>query len=275
MIGGIEASLRRFAHYDYWSDKVRKSILIDSGADLLVYGMSERQVIEIADNLNNGLEIQYIRHVPGTCYVVDNIEEVYDYIEIPSYKDVCKDKDKYGEAFRIQYEEQDPIRGNTLVQKHTNKYLVQNRPEMPLTREELDKVYSLPYQKNYHPMYKELGGIPAIEEVKFSIVSSRGCFGSCSFCAITFHQGRIVQSRSEDSILEEAKEITKFEDFKGYIHDVGGPTANFRYPACEKQLKMGACKNKQCLHPSPCKNLDVDHMEYLKVLRKVKRTTRC
>lgn len=270
IIGGIEASLRRFAHYDYWSDKVRKSILIDSGADLLVYGMSERQIVEVADNLNNGLDIQYIRHVPGTCYVVDNIEEVYDYIEIPSYKDVCGDKNKYSEAFRIQYEEQDPIRGNTIVQKHTNKYVVQNRPEMPLTREELDKVYSLPYQKNYHPIYEKLGGIPAIEEVKFSIVSSRGCFGSCAFCAITFHQGRIVQSRSEKSILDEAKDITKFEDFKGYIHDVGGPTANFRYPACKKQLKVGACKDRQCLHPSPCKNLDVDHMEYLRLLEKLR-----
>ncbi|MEA4827594.1 MAG: YgiQ family radical SAM protein [Clostridium sp.] len=270
IIGGIEASLRRFAHYDYWSDKVRKSILIDSGADLLVYGMSERQIVEVADNLNDGLDIKYIRHIPGTCYVVDNIEDVYDYIEIPSYKDVCSDKVKYAQAFKTQYEEQDPIRGNTIVQKHANKYLVQNRPEMPLTREELDRVYSLPYAKDYHPSYRNLGGIPAIEEVKFSIVSSRGCFGSCSFCAITFHQGRIVQSRSETSILEEAKDITKFEDFKGYIHDVGGPTANFRHPACDKQLKFGACKNKQCLHPGPCKNLNVDHKEYLNLLRKLR-----
>lgn len=270
IIGGIEASLRRFAHYDYWSDKVRKSILIDSGADLLVYGMSERQIVEVADNLNDGLDIKYIRHIPGTCYVVDNIEDVYDYIEIPSYKDVCSDKVKYAQAFKTQYEEQDPIRGNTIVQKHANKYLVQNRPEVPLTREELDRVYSLPYAKDYHPSYRNLGGIPAIEEVKFSIVSSRGCFGSCSFCAITFHQGRIVQSRSETSILEEAKDITKFEDFKGYIHDVGGPTANFRHPACDKQLKFGACKNKQCLHPGPCKNLNVDHKEYLNLLRKLR-----
>lgn len=271
MIGGIEASLRRFAHYDYWSDKVRKSILIDSGADLLVYGMSERQVVEIADNLNNGLDIKYIRHVPGTCYIVDNIEEVYDYIEIPSYKEVCADKKVYAEAFKIQYDEQDPVRGNTIVQKHTDRYVVQNRPEMPLTREELDAVYALPYQKNYHPIYEKSGGIPAIEEVKFSIVSSRGCFGSCAFCAITFHQGRAVQSRSEESIVEEAKEMTEFEDFKGYIHDVGGPTANFRYPACKNQLKVGACKNKQCLHPSPCKNLEVDHMEYLGVLRRLRK----
>lgn len=271
LIGGIEASLRRFAHYDYWSDKVRKSILIDSGADLLVYGMSEKQIVEVANNLNDGLDIEYIRHINGTCYIVDNLENVYDYIEIPSYKEICEDKNKYAQAFKLQYEEQDPIRGKTIVQKHANKYLVQNKPEMPLTREELDVVYSLPFQKNYHPIYEELGGIPAIEEVKFSIVSSRGCFGNCSFCAIAFHQGRIVQSRSENSILEEAKEISNFKDFKGYIHDVGGPTANFRQPACKKQLKVGACKNKQCLSPNPCKNLDVDHSEYLELLKKVRK----
>ncbi|WP_454051924.1 YgiQ family radical SAM protein [Clostridium sp. Marseille-Q7071] len=270
IIGGVEASLRRFAHYDYWSDKVRKSMLIDSGADLLVYGMSEKQIVEIANNLNNGLEAKYVTHVPGTCYVVEDLENVNDYIEIPSYKEVCADKRKHAEAFRVQYEEQDPIRGKTIVQKHANKYLVQNKPEMILSREELDKVYSLPYQKNYHPIYEEQGGIAAIDEVKFSIVSSRGCYGNCSFCAITFHQGRIVQSRSEDSILEEAKEITDFEDFKGYIHDVGGPTANFRGPACKKQLKFGACKDKQCLYPNPCKNMDVDHSEYLQLLRKVR-----
>ena len=270
VIGGVEASLRRFAHYDYWSDKVRKSMLIDSRADLLVYGMGEKQIVEIANNLNDGLEAKYITHVPGTCYVVEDLENINDYIEIPSYKEVCADKEKHAEAFKVQYEEQDPIRGKTIVQKHTNKYLVQNKPEMILTREELDKVYSLPYEKNYHPIYEEQGGIAAIDEVKFSIVSSRGCYGNCSFCAITFHQGRIVQSRSEDSILEEAKEITNLEDFKGYIHDVGGPTANFRGPACKKQLKFGACKDKQCLYPNPCKNMDVDHSEYLQLLRKVR-----
>jgi uncharacterized radical SAM protein YgiQ len=271
IIGGVEASLRRFAHYDYWSDKVRKSMLIDSGADLLIYGMAEKQIVEVANNLNNGLDIQYIRHVNGTCYIADDLENVYDYIEIPSYKEICEDKVKYAEAFKIQYDEQDPIRGNILVQKHTNKYIVQNKPEIPLNREELDKVYALPYQKNYHPIYEKFGGIPAIEEVKFSITSSRGCFGSCSFCSITFHQGRIVQSRSEKAIVDEAEEITKFKDFKGYIHDVGGPTANFRKPACKKQLKVGACKDRQCLHPSPCKHLDVDHMEYLGVLKKVRK----
>jgi len=270
VIGGIEASLRRFAHYDYWSDKVRKSILVDSGADLLIYGMSERQIVEVANYMNDGFQAQYIRHVPGTCYLVDSIDEAYDYIEIPSYKEVSEDKIKYSEAFRIQYDEQDPVRGKAVVQKHGDKYLVQNKPEMPLTREELDKVYSLPYAKTYHPIYEKQGGIPAIEEVKFSIVSSRGCFGSCSFCAITFHQGRIVQSRSEESIIEEAKEITTFDDFKGYIHDVGGPTANFRYPACDKQLKVGACKNKRCLHPNPCKNLKVNHREYLQLLKKLR-----
>lgn len=270
IIGGVEASLRRFAHYDYWSDKVRKSMLIDSGADLLVYGMSEKQIVEIANNLNDGLEAKYITHVPGTCYVAEDLENINDYIEIPSYKEVCADNRKHAEAFKVQYEEQDPIRGKTIVQKHANKYLVQNKPEMILNREELDKVYSLPYEKSYHPIYEEQGGIAAIDEVKFSIVSSRGCYGNCSFCAITFHQGRIVQSRSEDSILEEAEEITNLKDFKGYIHDVGGPTANFRSPACKKQLKFGACKDKQCLYPNPCKNMDVDHSEYLQLLRKVR-----
>ena len=270
VIGGIEASLRRFAHYDYWSDKVRKSMLIDSGADLLIFGMGEKQVVNIANKLNENIDIKEITQVPGTCYVTEDIKNIGDFVEIASYKEVCNDKKKYAEAFKIQYDEQDPVRGGVIVQKHTNKYLVQNKPEMPLTREELDAVYSLPYEKNYHPIYEKLGGIPAIEEVQFSLVSSRGCFGSCAFCAITFHQGRIVQSRSEDSILEEAKEITKLKDFKGYIHDVGGPTANFRQPACDKQLKVGACKDKQCLHPSPCKNLNVDHMEYLNVLRKLR-----
>lgn len=271
IIGGIEASLRRFAHYDYWSDSVRKSILIDSNADLLVYGMAEKQIVEIARYLNDGFEAKYIRHIPGTCYVVDSLEEVYDYIEIPSSKMVAEDKIKYAEAFKVQYQEQDPIRGRMIVQQQNSKYLVQNTPEKPLTREELDRVYALPYQKNYHPMYEKDGGIPALEEVKFSIVSSRGCFGSCSFCALTFHQGRIVQSRSEEGIIQEATDITNMDGFKGYIHDVGGPTANFRQPACDKQLKIGACKNRQCLDPSPCKNLFVDHEEYLNILRKLRK----
>lgn len=270
VIGGIEASLRRFAHYDYWNDRVRKSILIDSGADLLLYGMSEKQIVELANNLNDGFDIKYIRHIPGTCYVVDDLENIHDYIEIPSYKEVSEDKVKYAQAFKVQYDEQDSIRGKNIVQKHADKYLVQNKPEKPLSREELDRVYALPYQKDYHPIYEKDGGIPAIEEVKFSIVSSRGCFGSCAFCAITFHQGRVVQSRSEENILDEAREITEHKDFKGYIHDVGGPTANFRQPACDKQLKVGACKDRQCLSPNPCKALKIDHMEYLRLLRKLR-----
>ncbi|MDR1773489.1 MAG: YgiQ family radical SAM protein [Clostridioides sp.] len=268
IIGGIEASLRRFAHYDYWSDRVRKSILIDSGADILVFGMGEKQIVEIADALNNGFDRKYIRHIDGTCYIADSLDELYgDYILLDSYKAVCSDKMKYASTFKIQYDEQDPYRGKVLVQEHSGKYLVQNKPMTPLEQEELDEVYALPYQKTYHPMYEKSGGIPAIKEVKFSIVSNRGCFGSCSFCAITFHQGRTVKSRSKESIVNEAIDITKFDDFKGYIHDVGGPTANFRFPACEKQATLGACKNKQCLYPSPCKNLKVDHMEYLDILR--------
>jgi uncharacterized radical SAM protein YgiQ len=271
IIGGLEASLRRFAHYDYWSDRVRKSVLVDSQADLLVYGMSERQIVEVANALNDGFEPKYIRHVNGTCYIADSKDEIYDdYVEIPSFKEVSSNKETYAKAFKVQYDEQDPYRGKVIIQRHGDKYLVQNKPEPPLNREELDAVYALPYAKDYHPMYKAMGGIPAIEEVKFGIVSSRGCFGSCSFCAITFHQGRAVQSRSHESILDEAKYITELEDFKGYIHDVGGPTANFRDAACKKQITKGACKNKQCLHPEPCKNLKVDHTDFLELLRKVR-----
>lgn len=272
IIGGLEASLRRLAHYDYWSDSVRNSIIIDSGADLITYGMSEKQVVEVANCLNDGFEAKYIRHVNGTCYVVESLDEVYgDYIELPSYEEVSTDKVKYAEAFRMQYREQDPIRGKQLIQKHGSRYVVVNKPEMPLSRDELDEVYALPYTKNYHPIYEKDGGVAAIEEVKFSIVSSRGCFGNCNFCAITFHQGRAVQSRSEESILKEATEITNMKDFKGYIHDVGGPTANFRKPACKNQLTIGACKNKQCLTPGVCKNMDVDHTEYLHLLRKIRK----
>lgn len=272
IIGGLEASLRRFAHYDYWGNNVRNSILIDSGADLLIYGMSEKQIVEVANALNDGFEAKYVRHVNGTCYTIDSLDEVYgDYIVLPSKNEVTEDKVTYAKAFKIQNDEQDPIRGKMLIQKHGNKYVVINKPEMPLTREELDEVYALPYAKNYHPIYEKDGGIPAIEEVKFSIVSSRGCFGNCNFCAITFHQGRAVQSRSEESILQEAREITELKDFKGYIHDVGGPTANFRKPACKHQLTIGACKNKQCLTPRPCKNMEVDHTEYLHLLRSIRK----
>ncbi|MGU8400850.1 YgiQ family radical SAM protein [Clostridium perfringens] len=272
VIGGIEASLRRFAHYDYWENKVRKSILVDSGADLLVYGMSEKQIVEVADFLNQGFDGKYIRHIPGTCYIADSLDEIYEeHIVLPSFKEVSSDKRTYAECFKIQYDEQDPVRGRTLVQEHNGKYVVINKPEMPLSREELDRVYALPYQKTYHPIYEKDGGIAAIEEVKFSLVSSRGCSGNCSFCAITFHQGRIVTSRSEDSIVEEAEEITKYDDFKGYIHDIGGPTANFRKPACKKQLTLGACKHKRCMSPGICKNMEIDHREYLHLLRRVRK----
>ena len=271
-IGGVEASLRRFAHYDYWSDKVRKSILTDSGADLLIYGMSEKQIVEVAHYLNEGFEAKYIRHIPGTCYLVDSLDEVYEeHIVIPSYKEVSSDKIKYCEAFKITYQEQDPIRGKTIVQDQGDKFLVVNKPEVILNREELDEVYDLPFTKEYHPIYEPMGGIPALEEVKFSIVGSRGCFGNCSFCAITFHQGRAVQSRSKESIVKEAKEMTEMKDFKGYIHDVGGPTADFRQPACEKQLKKGVCTNRQCLFPKPCKNLNADHEDYLELLEKLRK----
>ena len=270
-IGGVEASLRRFAHYDYWSDKVRKSILTDSGADLLIYGMSEKQIVEVAHYLNEGFEAKYIRHIPGTCYLVDSLDEVYEeHIVIPSYKEVSSDKIKYCEAFKITYQEQDPIRGKTIVQDQGDKFLVVNKPEVILNREELDEVYDLPFTKEYHPIYEPMGGIPALEEVKFSIVGSRGCFGNCSFCAITFHQGRAVQSRSKESIVKEAKEMTEMKDVKGYIHDVGGPTANFRKPACKHQLTIGACKTKQCLSPGVCKNMEVDHKEFVDVLRSVR-----
>ncbi len=271
IIGGIEASLRRFSHYDYWSDKVRRSILFDSEADLLVYGMGEKQIVEIADNLKDGLGVEYIRHINGTCYKVDSLENVYDYYEIPSFEEVSSDKTSYAKAFKIQYEEQDSTRGKVLVQKHKDVFIVQNTPALPLAQAELDRVYELPYARDYHPIYEKDNGVPAITEVKYSVISSRGCFGSCSFCALTYHQGRVIQSRSHNSILDEAKKIVSDKEFKGYIHDVGGPTANFRNIACDKQIKEGTCKNKQCLHPKPCKNLKVDHQDYLSLLRKMRK----
>lgn len=271
IIGGIEASLRRFAYYDYWDNDVRRSILFDSRADLLVYGMGEKQILEIANNLKAGMDIEYIRHIPGTCYILSDLDNIYGYKTIPSYKEVKNNKEKYAQAFKVQYEEQDPIRGEIIVQKHGNRFLVQNQPVEPLTEEEMDHIYELPYQRDYHPRYEKMGGVPAIQEVKFSITSSRGCFGGCSFCALTFHQGRQVVSRSKESILKEAKEIVKMDDFKGYIHDVGGPTANFRNPACTKQVTKGSCKNKHCLYPEACQNLDVDHSEYLDILKSLRK----
>jgi len=267
IIGGIEASLRRFAHYDYWDDSVRRSILFDSRADLLVYGMGEKQILAIAESLANGLAVHYIRHIPGTCYITKKLDNLYEYIEINSYQEVKKDKAKYAEAFKIQMDEQDPIRGRVLVQKHNDRFLVQNQPTEPLKREKMDLVYSLPYQRTYHPIYEREGGVPASKEVKFSITSSRGCYGGCSFCALNFHQGSIVVSRSKSSIVKEAEIIKKDKNFKGYIHDVGGPTANFRNPACQKQSTEGSCKNRQCLYPEPCQNLNVDHSEYLDILK--------
>lgn len=269
IIGGIEASLRRFAHYDYWDDKVRRSILLDSRADLLIYGMGEKQIVEIADCLDSGMDVHDIVYVSGTCYLSDT-EEHEDSVIIPSYEECTESKTAYADSCRIQYYEQNPFTGKTIVQKHGNKYLVQNPPSLPLNTSELDGVYALPYMKNYHPCYEEAGGIDAIKEVKFSLVSSRGCFGSCNFCALAFHQGRIVTARSQKSIINEAKQMVWDADFKGYIHDVGGPTANFRAPACQKQIKSGACKDRQCLFPEPCKNMKIDHSEYLSLLRKLR-----
>ncbi len=271
IIGGIEASLRRFAHYDYWEDKVRRSILVDSRADLLIYGMGESQIISIAETLDEGKDIHAINHITGTMYLTNHIDLIKEKaVLIPSYKDVKSNKVKYAEACNVQYEEQDPIRGKVLIQPHGNQYLVQNPPAMPLSRQKLDTVYSLSYQRTYHPMYEDKGGVPAIQEVQFSIASARGCYGACTFCALTFHQGRIVQSRSKPSIVQEAKNMTHHPDFKGYIHDVGGPTANFRYEACNKQLKHGTCKSKQCLYPNPCRSLNISHDEYLSLLRELR-----
>ena len=271
IIGGIEASLRRFAHYDYWSDSVRRSMLIDSRADLLIYGMGETQIKEVAAQLAAGIPIENIRDIPGTSYAAASLEHLWDFTEIPGYQEVVADKQQFAAAFSLQYLEQDPIRGKTLVQRHGEHYVVQNPPAMPLSTEEMDEIYDLPYLRTYHPAYHEAGGVPAIQEVKFSIVSHRGCYGSCSFCALYAHQGRMIQSRSQESILREARQIVQLPDFKGYIHDVGGPTANFRQPACEQQAARGTCRGKQCLFPSACKNLNTSHQEYLELLRAVRR----
>ncbi len=268
VIGGIEASLRRFAHYDYWDDKVRRSVLDDSGADLLSYGMGERQTVEIADALAGGLAVRDITYIPGTCYMASSLESVYDYDEIESFEAVSTDKKAYCRAFMRQYEEQDAIAGRRLVQKHGTRWLVANPPAMPLTTQELDDVYELPYTRLPHPSYKE--HIPALDEVEFSLVSTRGCFGACSFCALTFHQGRVIQARSHESLIREAELLTKLPNFKGYIHDVGGPTANFRHPACKKQLTKGVCKKRQCLGYEHCKNVEVDHRDFTLLLKKLR-----
>ncbi|MBQ2201391.1 MAG: YgiQ family radical SAM protein, partial [Clostridia bacterium] len=268
LIGGIEASLRRFAHYDYWDDRVRHSILYDAGADILMYGMGERSVVAIADALNAGVPVHEIRDIPGTCFRVNDPGEIPDAIMLPSYTEVATDRRKYAEAFRIQFEEQDAIRGKRLIQPHEKGYLVQNPPQAPLSTAEMDAVYALPFTRRPHPSYKE--PIPAIDEVRFSITSCRGCFGGCNFCALTFHQGRVISARSHESILKEAREMTRDPDFKGFIHDVGGPTANFRKPACHKQLKSGVCKNRSCIGYERCQNLEVSHEDYVALLKKLR-----
>lgn len=269
IIGGIEASLRRFAHYDYWSNKVLPSVLVSSGADLLVYGMGERQTVELAEALDGGLDIHDITYINGTAYLVSTLERVYEYDEIESFEAAAADKKAYCRAFLAQFREQDAVSGHRLVQKHGESYLVVNPPAAPLTTEELDEVYDLPYTRLPHPSYKE--HIPAIDEVEFSLVSSRGCFGQCAFCALTFHQGRVIQARSHASLIREAKLLTTLPNFKGYIHDVGGPTANFRFPACKKQLTKGVCKDRSCLGFKPCPNMVVDHKDYVELLRKLRK----
>lgn len=268
VIGGIEASLRRFAHYDYWSDTVRRSILMDSKADVLIYGMGEKQIREIAEALDKDQLQKRLPAIKGICYVANTVPE--NAIECPSYEAISADKEIFAKAFKMQFDEQDPYYGKTVAQGHGNRYIVQNSPALPLTQEEMDHVYSLPYTRKWHPMYDAAGGVPALAEVQFSITSHRGCFGSCSFCAITSHQGRIIQNRSHQSILDEAHRMTTMDGFKGYIHDVGGPTANFRHVACDKQLKVGACKGKTCAAPKACPQLNTNHDDYVSILRKVR-----
>ena len=272
IIGGIEASLRRLAHYDYWSDSLKRSILLDSQADIISYGMGEHSIVEIAEALDSGLDVKDVTFIDGTVYKTKEIENVYDYEMLPSYEDLKVDKLNYARSFNIQYMNTDPFTGKRLVEPYDKGiYVVQNPAAKPLTQIEMDDVYALPYMNTYHPVYEKDGGVPAISEIKFSITSNRGCFGSCSFCALTFHQGRILQTRSHESIIEEAKAMTEEPDFKGYIHDVGGPTANFRQPACSKQMEHGACKNKQCLFPEPCKNMKIDHKDYISLLRELRK----
>ena len=271
IIGGIEASLRRLAHYDYLSDSMKRSILLDSQADLLSYGMGEKCIVEIAEALNAGMDVKDITYIDGTVFRTRQLDESFPTIVLPDFARLKENRRAYAESFRIQYQNCDPFTAKRLAEPYGNEFVVQNPPQKPLTTEEMDAIYALPYCRNYHPSYEKLGGVPAIEEVKFSLVSCRGCFGACSFCALTFHQGRIIQARSHASILKEAELMTKDPDFKGYIHDVGGPTANFRFPGCEKQLTKGTCPNRQCLYPTPCKNLRADHSDYVSLLRKLRK----
>lgn len=271
IIGGIEASLRRLAHYDYWSNQLKHSILVDSQADLISYGMGEKSIVEIADALNSGIAIKDVTFIDGTVYKTNSMDTVYDAVMLPDFPALKADKKEYARSFYIQYCNTDPFTGKRLVEPYRdNLYIVQNPPSKPMTQVEMDQVYDLPYMRDYHPSYEEAGGVPAIREIKFSLISNRGCFGACSFCALTFHQGRIIQTRSHESLVEEAKILTEEPDFKGYIHDVGGPTANFRFPACDKQTTKGACPNKQCLFPKPCANINADHSDYIELLRKLR-----
>ncbi len=270
IIGGIEASLRRFAHYDYWDNKVRRSILLDSRANVLLYGMGEKIIAELAQEMKSGIAPEQT-NIDGCCYIRKNLDGLGEYELIPSCEEVSADKHKYAVATKIQFENQDSVSGKKLVQKHGDRYLVANKPMTPLSTAELDEVYELPYMRTYHPMYEPFGGVPAIEEVKFSITNNRGCFGECNFCALTFHQGRSVRARSTESVVREAKLMTLDKDFKGYIHDLGGPTANFSNPSCKKQLKNGTCSARRCLYPEPCRNLEADHSDYLKSLRLLRK----
>lgn len=272
IIGGIEASLRRLSHYDYWSDNVKRSVLLDSGADILVYGMGEKSIIQVAEALESGIPVSEITFINGTVYKTKDKERPFEPIILPTYEQVVSSKKKYGESFKIQYENTDSKTGKTLVEQYETVYVVQNPPMEPLTMQELDDVYDLDYMMDYHPIYKNSGGIPALNEIKFSITSVRGCFGGCSFCALNFHQGRVVQGRSHESILKEVDKMKNDKEFKGYIHDVGGPTANFRIKACKKQEKYGVCKDRECLTPIKCKNLQVDHKDYVELLRKIRHT---
>ena len=270
IIGGIEASLRRLGHYDYWDNKIRRSIILDSTADLLIYGMGEKPIVEIAEALASGIPVEEITFINGTVYKTNDKDRAYNPIFLPTFDEIVESKIKYAESFKIQYENLDSIQGRPLIESYGNTYVVQNKSQDPMEQSELDRVYSLPYMRDYHPIYEKDGGIPAIKEVKFSLISNRGCFGNCSFCALAFHQGRVLQSRSHESIYREAEQIVWEPDFKGYIHDVGGPTANFRNRACDKQIEHGVCKSKQCLFPEPCKNLKIDHKDYLSLLRKLR-----
>lgn len=272
LIGGLEASLRRFAHYDYWADRVMPSVLSSSGADALMFGMSERSIIEIAKNMKAGKKGNDIwRNIRGFAYFAHNNEQIpFESIECPSYEDVLADKIAYAKSVKLQYDQADHVTGKAILQKHGKRILVQNPPAIPLTTEEMDKVYALPYMRTYHPSYEKFGGVPAIQEVQFSIIHNRGCFGACNFCALAFHQGRYISARSHDSVINEAKQIAKHPDFKGYIHDVGGPTANFRFSSCKKQEKHGLCTNKRCLFPKACSQLEADHTDYLSLLRKLR-----